>query len=211
MTMIAPDARDAWASLERTLRPYIARRVHASADVDDVLQDTMLRLHRGASTLRNEERFGPWVYRVAQRALIDHLRARARSPIASVDPVDEATSHDEERVLACRVDEHLALLVALLPEPYRSAVRATELEGMSQSEFARREGIALSTVKSRVQRGRARLRAMIEALCKVTVDARGHLVACDPRDDDGCCIASATRPRSDGLVTRAVRGVTSLP
>lgn len=177
---------ETWSTLAATLRPFVARRVDPS-DVDDVLQDALLRVHRGVGALRDEERMGPWMYRVARSAVADHRRARARHPVASKDPPDAPEESEAERVFACEIDQHMGALVALLPEPYQTAVRWTELDGLSQVEVARRLGVPLSTVKSRVQRGRQRLREMVESLCAVTVDARGRLVQCDHRDDGPCC------------------------
>ena len=56
--MIASEARGAWRDIERRLRPYVARRVASPDDVDDVLQEILVRIHRGLSTLRDDESFG---------------------------------------------------------------------------------------------------------------------------------------------------------
>lgn len=188
-----PSAPHDWGALAATLRPFVARRVASPAEVDDVVQETLLRLHRSAGTVRDAERFAPWAYRVARSAVADHHRARGRHPLAEGDPPDEPERASEERAFNCAIDQHLGALVEMLPEPYRSAVRATEIEGVSQSDLAAQQGISLSTVKSRVQRGRARLRAMIEALCEVELDARGRLVRCDHRPNAPCCLPA---PRS---------------
>lgn len=185
---VAPDARGDWQRLVSTLRPFIARRVTSPADVDDVLQETLLRLHRGVGALHDDERFGPWMYRVARSAVADHRRARARHPVASSEAPDTPEVPDEARAFECQVDQHMGALVSLLAEPYRTAVRLTELEGVSQVEVARRLGVPRSTVKSRVQRGRRQLREMVEALCVVTLDASGRVSACDHRAAD-CCAA----------------------
>ena len=77
------------------------------------------------------------------------------------------------------------------PSPYREAITLTELEGRTQREAAEMLGISLSGMKSRVQRGRAKLRAMLEACCEIAVDARGKVIACEPRaagsKPRGCC------------------------
>ena len=77
--MIGPEARGAWKELERHLRPYLARRVASPADIDDLLQEIFIRMHQSLATLRDEERFGGWVYRVAHSAIVDKARQRART------------------------------------------------------------------------------------------------------------------------------------
>jgi RNA polymerase sigma-70 factor, ECF subfamily len=70
-------ARGAWHDLQTKLRPFIARRVHAEVDVDDVVQEVFLRMQRGLAGLRDEQRFGAWVYQVARTAIVDYQRRAA--------------------------------------------------------------------------------------------------------------------------------------
>jgi RNA polymerase sigma factor (sigma-70 family) len=72
--VIEAEARGAWKDLEAKLRPFVARRVRG-ADAEDVLQDVLFRVARGLAGLRDDQRFGPWVYVVARSAIADHQRA----------------------------------------------------------------------------------------------------------------------------------------
>jgi RNA polymerase sigma-70 factor, ECF subfamily len=182
--VITAEARGAWREIEARLRPYVARRV-PPADVDDVVQDTFVRVHRGIASLSDEERFGAWVYRVAAGAIGDHLRRRARHPVAAGGPRDEpveSASLEPEGDLEAELSECVALFVARLPSPYREAVTLTELQGLGQREAAGMVGVSLSGMKSRVQRGRDRIRRMFEECCEIAVDSRGHVTGCTPRN-----------------------------
>ncbi len=196
--MIQSNARGAWQELEGQLRPFVARRLSEPADVDDVLQDIYLRIQSGVEDLRDSDRFGPWVYRVARSALADHERSRARHPLplvapaepdASVPPPDRPEDGDgsAEQGLA----QNIAVFVAALPSPYREAITLTELQGMSQKDAAEMLGISLSGMKSRVQRGRQQIREMLQACCEIALDARGHVLSYDRRPDGNapvnCC------------------------
>jgi RNA polymerase sigma-70 factor, ECF subfamily len=181
--MIDATARGSWKDLDAKLRPFVARRVRASVDVDDVLQEIFMRMQRGLSTLRDDERFGPWLFRIARTTIVDHHRRAARLPLDeliedSALPVDDDDDGDlVERELAT----YVAPFVASLPSPYREALTLTELEGLSQKLAAEMLGISLSGMKSRVQRGRVRLRALFDACCEFALDARGRVIACEPR------------------------------
>jgi RNA polymerase sigma-70 factor (ECF subfamily) len=185
--VIEARARGAWAELEAKLRPFIARRVRSLPDVDDVVQDVFLRMQRGLPSLQDDDRFGPWVYRIARSAIADHRRSLARHPLESSAALDETEgapgSPSEEDGLEELVAMYVAPFVALLPSPYREALTLTELEGLTQREAAAMMGISLSGMKSRVQRGRRALRDAFEACCKIAVDARGRIVSCEPRPD----------------------------
>jgi RNA polymerase sigma-70 factor (ECF subfamily) len=182
--LIPAEARGAWREVEARLRPYVARRVPSPADVDDVLQETFVRMHRGLAALADGERFGAWVYRVASNAILDHLRSRARHPLRAgeIEPGQGAAAPaDTAENLEAELSECVALFVARLPSPYREAITLTELEGLTQKDAAEMLGVSVSGMKSRVQRGRERIRRMFEECCEMTVDCRGHVTECVPR------------------------------
>jgi RNA polymerase sigma-70 factor, ECF subfamily len=181
--MIEGEARGAWRELETRLRPYVARRVRSACDVDDVVQDVFVKIHRGLGELRDGESFGAWVYRIAERAVVDHARTRARHPLShDTSPVvDEPSPQPDTDDLQAALTGCVALFVGRLPSPYREAVTLTELQGMTQQAAADALGISLSGMKSRVQRGRQQIRRMFEQCCEIAVDARGHVVECVPR------------------------------
>lgn len=190
----APDITTgrAWRELEAKLRPFVAKRV-SDSDVDDVLQDVFLRVQQGLPSLRDDERFGPWVYQVARSAVVDHLRTSARHPRVASEPPEPShePDGDEDDSVERDVAMYAALFVSMLPSPYREALTLTELEGMTQKEAAQMLGISLSGMKSRVQRGRQKLRSALEDCCTIALDARQRVIGCEPRADgklpDGCC------------------------
>lgn len=174
-----------WRGLEAKLRPFVAKRVRGDADVDDVIQDVFVRILRGLPALRDDQRFGPWVYQVARSAIIDHLRASARH-LRSTDELVEPYYHPEDAddgSVEREVAMSAALFVSTLPSPYREALTLTELEGLTQKEAAEMLGISLSGMKSRVQRGRQKLRAALEDCCHIALDSRRHVIGCEPRPD----------------------------
>jgi RNA polymerase sigma-70 factor (ECF subfamily) len=190
------DTTAAWRVIEDRLRPFLARRV-AAADVEDVLQEVLLRMHRGISGVRDEERFAAWTYQVARSAVADHLRARLRHPVASAGSTGARSAAEPEPcTLPAEFDDgigerelaaYLAPLVARLPLPYREAITLVELEGQTQTEAAGLTGISVSGMKSRVQRGRGRLRELLDECCAIALDVRGKVLSAEPREDLDCC------------------------
>ena len=188
--MIDAATRCAHGALDARLRPFVARRV-AAEDVDDVMQDVFLRMQNGVAELRDEQRFGPWIYRVARSAIAEHRRKRARHPVARGEAPDLADDADAGNTVEAELATYVVPFVAMLPSPYREALTLTELEGLTQKEAAEILGVSLSGMKSRVQRGRERLRELFEDCCAIALDARGRVIACEPRARgkpfcDGC-------------------------
>jgi RNA polymerase sigma-70 factor (ECF subfamily) len=179
--LIEANARGAWAEVEKHLRPFVARRVDDPADIGDVLQEIYLRVQTGLPALRDSERFGPWVYRVARNALADHGRSRARHHPAAADEVRAEDA--EPAVLDDEADAE--------PAPYREALVLTELQEMNHKDAAQMLGISLPAMKARVRRGRQQIQQMLEACCDIALDARGRVLSYDRRPDGtvpkNCC------------------------
>jgi len=195
--VILAEARGAWRDIEARLRPYVARRVPSASEADDVIQEILVRIYRGLGSLHDGERFGGWVYRIAERAIIDAARTRARMPVADgqSNGSDLEAKIDEAPDLQLELGECIALFVARLPSPYREAITLTELQGLTHKDAASMLGVSLPAMKSRVQRSRERIREMFEACCEISLDCRGRVVGCEARDIEQIpedCRAAAT-------------------
>jgi RNA polymerase sigma-70 factor, ECF subfamily len=190
--MFTEDARRAHRELHQRLRPFVARRVPPS-EVDDVLQDVFLKMQSALPTLRDEERLVPWIYAVTRNVITDNLRQRSREPRLSAElaeSLEPESSAAEPSAVELELASYITGYVAQLPSPYREALTLTELSGMTQKAAADALGVSLSGMKSRVQRGREKLRALLDACCRIGVDARGRVIDCEPRDPGECRCSS---------------------
>ena len=175
-----------WSEVAAKLRPFIARRV-AAPDVDDVLQDVLVRVHRGLDSLADDERFTAWMFQVARSAIAEHGRGGARHPLAEATEAVAPDDDHDDRVAATALAGCLTGFVARLPSPYREAITLVELERLTAREAAALAGVSVSGMKSRVQRGRARLREMLDECCAIALDARGKVTDIVPRSRELCC------------------------
>jgi RNA polymerase sigma-70 factor, ECF subfamily len=169
-----------WSEVATQLRPFVARRVDTS-EVDDVLQDVLLRMHRGIGSLAEDARLTSWMFAIARNSIADHGRTRSRHPIAEGRDDEAAPATDDDRAAARALSSCVAMFVAMLPSPYLEAVTLVELEGLTIREAAEMTGISMSGMKSRVQRGRAQLRELFERCCEIELDARGKVTDYTPR------------------------------
>jgi RNA polymerase sigma-70 factor (ECF subfamily) len=184
------DEQPEWLDISRRLRPHLLNKLGSPADADDALQNALIRIHRGLGGLGQPERLIPWMYRIAQNAAIDQLRDRSRHPVAREGAGEEtvAPAAEEDPAIARDVANYVASLVSVLDEPYRTAVELTEIEGMTQKAAAEAQGVSLTAMKSRVQRGREKLRRELERCCTIALDGRRRVVDCKPRQSgNDCC------------------------
>jgi RNA polymerase sigma-70 factor, ECF subfamily len=189
-TDAAPDpSRDTsalWSQFHRPLAAYFARRVSQPSDVDDLLQEVFLRVHTHIDALGASHSAAGWIFRTARNVLIDLVRDRTRrlGHHVAVDDLDLAAAVDPEDP-AADMAPCVAPMLARLPEAYREGLRLTELEGVTQAAAAERAGLSLPGMKSRIQRGRARLRDLLLSSCGIEVDARGRILDFECRRGGG--------------------------
>ena len=77
-------------------------------------------------------------------------------------------------------------MIAQLPDPYREAVELYELKGMPQQDIADKLGLSLSGAKSRVQRGREKLKSLLFSCCSFEQDRRGNIIGYERKNPDPC-------------------------
>ncbi len=145
------------------------RLCRTSGEGDDLFQESVLRAFDKLSSLRDESRFRSWFYAV----LLSRHRSRVRQgfwrrllPLEDEleqgrEPVGEDGGEWEERhLMATRASRALATL----PAPQREAVVLFDIDGFSVDEVAEIQKTSPSAVKSRLSRGRQKLRRFYERL-----------------------------------------------
>lgn len=173
----------AWL-VERYHQPIfslLARAVQDRADAADLTQEVFVKVFRGVGSFHGESSLRTWIYRIALREASNQRRWWARHkqreiPVEQemaesesgqpvrledllVDPAEspfEKAAHEESRALVEKA-------LSQVPEPFRTTLILRDIEGFVYEEVAEIEGVNLGTVKSRLMRGRAALKAILMA------------------------------------------------
>jgi RNA polymerase sigma-70 factor, ECF subfamily len=137
--------------------------------VDDLVQETWLRVLERGTSFDGRSRFEPWLFTIARNLAIDHMRKRR---IFSLDSNDEdegvrplpASDAPSPFALAARTEDAEALAHSLqaLEPSYREALVLRFQEDLSLQEISAIVGAPVSTVSSRIYRGLAMLRSQFE-------------------------------------------------
>jgi RNA polymerase sigma-70 factor (ECF subfamily) len=178
-------SEEAFASLiaryHQPIYSLLARAVQDRADAADLTQEVFVKVFRGVGSFHGESSLRTWIYRIALREASNQRRWWARHrqqeiPIEQemldnesgqpvllkemlVDPSEspyDSAIHEENRA---RVETALSQV----PEPYRTTLILRDIEGFVYEEVAEMLGVNLGTVKSRLVRGRAALKAILTA------------------------------------------------
>jgi RNA polymerase sigma-70 factor (ECF subfamily) len=180
-----------WRDVIAQLRAFVRRRIADPDRADDLVGEILLRIQKSLHSVDDRERLANWAFRVARNAVIDEYRRAARDrerlmPTPTESPAGYRVPGDEDPAAAVEeLTKCLRPLLGGLPPDQRRAVELIDLDGWPQSRAARSEGVSLSGMKSRVQRGRRRLASLLGQCCALTLDARGVPIdyAAPPRCD----------------------------
>ncbi|MGI8906830.1 MAG: RNA polymerase sigma factor [Candidatus Sumerlaeaceae bacterium] len=149
---------------------FLSRRVRIRETVEDLFQETWIRVINHAHTFRGVGSARPWLYRIALNALTDYHRretaARRGGGAVHVD-LDAAANVAAEQSVPSLISEQNSVLhtaVEELPEVYREVVRLRYFEELSTEEVAEVLECAPGTVKSRLSRGLVLLQSRLEEL-----------------------------------------------
>lgn len=198
----------AWQAMSQQLRAFFRRRVTDDQLAEDLLQETFVRVHNGLASLQEQERLAAWVQRVAHNVLRDYFRKGfvskeilAPDGVAADDIPEEYISDDNYNA---EIAAGLGCIVQQLPPRYREAIELAEIKGLTQSEVGTRLGLSLSGAKSRVQRGRDKLKDLLLECCHFELDRHGNVIEYQPQHKrSGCCGNSATARTSPATTSRS--------
>ena len=162
----------------------LARTVHDRSDAADLTQEVFVKVFRGVGGFHGESSLRTWMYRIALREASNQRRWWMRHRQAEI-PIEQEISESESgqprRLMDSLVDpgespfemaaheENRARIEAALsqvPEPFRTTLILRDIEGFVYEEVAEIQGVNLGTVKSRLVRGRAALKAILTAPAK---------------------------------------------
>jgi RNA polymerase sigma factor (sigma-70 family) len=143
----------------------VRRRLGSDDEARDIVQQTLLHVHRGRNDFRTDSRLRPWLFTIAMNLVREHHRRRGRrreqtmepDVLAAVAPVDTAAVSADQLERAARVRAALATL----PDQQREVIELHWFEQSPYEEIARVVGASVAAVRVRAHRGYERLRKIL--------------------------------------------------
>ena len=154
--------RQAYAAMLTACRSWLLRyfrRKVAPEAIDDLVQETLLSVHRKLASYDPARPVIPWLAAIARYRFVDHLRFAYRAAVeAELD--DDLPAGEDDQGLVSRLS--LDRLFEALPSAQQRAIELVKIEGLSISEASVTTGQSESLVKVNIHRGLRRLTALIE-------------------------------------------------
>lgn len=159
-----PGWEDVARRYSRQIYNYAYRLTGNRDDASDLVQDVLLRVHRGLANYVPGS-FEGWLWRITRNAFLDDVRRRKRRPTTSLPESDRSlllTAPSPDEVLAqVRLSDDVQSALLKLPLEFRECVVMCDVVGLSYEEIAAAVDIPVGTVRSRIHRGRKSLREML--------------------------------------------------
>jgi len=155
------DINPFWKEYQRELRIFIKSRVFNKSMIDDLFHDAYIKAKTKETTLKDKRKVRSWLYQICRNVIIDYYRSN-KSPHKLSEVQNEKKRHsrdgDDWKLIAEAVDYK----ISLLPPIYREAMILSVTKGMTDKDVAQKLGISLSCLKTRIMRGRQRVKYLFE-------------------------------------------------
>lgn len=172
-----------WSRVHGQLFGYISKHVKNTNDVNDIIQDSFIKVKTSIDKLKNPAKVESWVFQIARNTMNDYFRKQKKNfhnnentEELSVEPSELDDEDIKVQIQTKNFSEYAGFIVNELPEKYKRAVYMADIEGLSMKEVAEELNISVSGAKSRVQRGRKLIKEIILKCCDVNTDKYGNIV-----------------------------------
>ncbi|ACY49500.1 RNA polymerase, sigma-24 subunit, ECF subfamily [Rhodothermus marinus DSM 4252] len=155
------------------LANYLYRFLGDPKEVEDLLQETFMRVYRNRHSYRRIAKFSTWLYTIAGNLARSEYRKRKRRRVYSLQSVnrdeeeyeveipDETFAPDRHTESTIQ-DRYIQEALKQIPEEFREVVVLRDVQQLSYEEIAEITGLPMGTVKSRINRGRTKLQALLK-------------------------------------------------
>ncbi len=172
-----------YSQFRQSLLNYISSKIRSKEDAKDILQNVFAKMAANVDTLAEKNNIQHWLFTVTRNAVIDYYRVNASKKNLSWDESTASDMFEEESSDPTKgLDQCIYNMIELLPDDYKNIVIDAELKGIKQKDLAEKYNMPYSSLRSRVQRGRERLKELFHECCFIETDVRGNILETHSKD-----------------------------
>ncbi len=164
-----------WEELNEHLLLFIRKRIENREDAEDILQEVYIKLHENIGSLRDEEKLVSWIYQITRNTINNCYKRCYRIKGVEFDEGYHLTEEEEDN-LNDEIIVSMKGFIEDLPEDYREVIKLHEFENLTHRELGNILGMNENTSKSKLKRGRERLRKLLDECCTFQLDRFGNVL-----------------------------------
>lgn len=160
-----------WETYHQDIKQFLFSRIKKEEVVNDVLQDTFIKIHTKLHLLQDNKKLKSWVFTIARNTMLDYFRTNKISvdfKDYNLEVEEEPSTHDEK--------DCLFGIIKRLPKKYRDPLFLADIKGKKQAEVASQLKLPLPTTKSRIQRARKLIAQGYMECCDYKMNQEGYLI-----------------------------------
>jgi RNA polymerase sigma-70 factor, ECF subfamily len=166
------------------LLAYVKSKLRSREDAEDILQNVFIRIAANVDKLEEDQKLKSWIFTITRNAIIDYYRARAsRKKLVVNEELNEEIPESEDSDATKGLDQCMTSMISLLPEEYRNIIIESEINGVKQKDLADQYGMAYPSLRSKVQRGRERLKQLFYNCCHIETNTLGNVIDAQGKTD----------------------------
>lgn len=166
--------------LYNPLLGYVKKRVRNQEDAEDLTQDVFLKLSKSNSD--GVDNLKSWLYTIAKNTITDYYRKKELQTNSIEE--DAFFDFDIDSDAGVALGKCVNSFINQLPEEYRELMILSELKGIPQKEIAEQLNINYVTVRSKIQRGRKKLKELFEGCCTILQGGKGSILDYESKKGD---------------------------
>jgi RNA polymerase sigma-70 factor, ECF subfamily len=170
-----------WIDFHKELKAFILNKTRNSADTDDILQEVFIKIIRNIDKVNQAENLRHYLYGIVRNAINDYFRNR-KQIVDNSEIVEKITEEETQSLNTTIAECCIKPFINKLPDNYRDALLITEFQDISQKDLAEKLNISYSGAKSRVQRGKEKLKELILNCCSYQSDKYGNLIDAEDKN-----------------------------
>lgn len=170
-TSTVPCLLETWHLSESELYSWLVKQTSDTELSFDLLQDTFLKALLQKQAFCDIQNQRAWLYRVARNMLIDKQRRANQEQVLNLSNDDSIWEAHELPVIDS-LAQCLPKALSNLTESERDIIKQCDLQGLTQQQFAKKNGLTLVATKSRIQRARQKLKNILQTKCHVRFDEK---------------------------------------
>jgi RNA polymerase sigma-70 factor (ECF subfamily) len=171
-----------WPLHKQRIEGYVFSLVKDKDETNDIVQEVFVKAFIKIGSLKNPDKLLQWLFSIARNETNRYFNFKKKYQPAT----EENETTDEPVATTNGLESCIGHFIGELPEKYSTAVQLAELENITQYELAKRLTISYSGAKSRVQRGKAKLKEMLTQCCQIEHDIYGNIIDYTPKQGGYC-------------------------
>ncbi|WP_108808761.1 sigma-70 family RNA polymerase sigma factor [Aquimarina spinulae] len=169
-----------WEEYKKPLLNFIKTKVNDNNISEDIVQDVGIKLHTAVYKNQEINNYKSWLFQVARNTIADYYR---KNKIPTTGIKDQPEIAETSMPNTCVCDLSGFVIQNYLPKQYAEALYLSDIEQKPQKEIAKILGLSITATKSRIQRGRKKLKELVIDCIEISYNTKGQITGFVLKDD----------------------------